>query len=406
MTEQAPEVVIKQKPKVRLKFIDMARSFAILLMLEGHFIEHTFKDFKPMIALVKANGTSGNVLFDWWYFMKGFTAPMFFTVTGLIFVYLLARNKEAGFWKIPRVKKGFKRCLELLFWGYMLQLNMKNVSNYFKGEFGDWVYAFHVLQSIGIGIACLLLLFGLYKLIKVVPLYVYYLVAGTAIFFIYPYLKQLPEGVFVPENTHQFFQNVIRGPHSVFAVVPWMAFTLYGGMIGALLIRFEKHVLKKRFAFIFVFGGLLLTVYSRTMCIFIDRVIEAIGLGDPDFVQNSWLYGRLGQVVLALGILMFIDLIFMQRSKKQSNLFLKVGQNTLPIYVIHVMILYGGFFGYGLKTFMTHTLNGWQTVLGAAIFLASFIVFIKYLEFFTKIWKGFLGLFTFWKWGKKAPEEA
>ena len=28
--------------------------------------------------------------------------------------------------------------------------------------------------------------------------------------------------------------------------------------------------------------------------------------------------------------------------------FLKMGQNTFPIYVVHVIILYGGIFGFGL----------------------------------------------------------
>ena len=102
------EVPIIPQPKARLKFIDMARSIAILLMLEGHFIEHMYKDFKPMVGLIREHGTSGNIFFDWFYFIKGFTAPMFFMVTGVVFVYLLARNKDAGFYQNPRVRKGFK----------------------------------------------------------------------------------------------------------------------------------------------------------------------------------------------------------------------------------------------------------------------------------------------------------
>ena len=92
MAKQTNKISLKSNK--RLKFIDMARSIAILLMLEGHFIEHTFKDFKPMISSIKENGKSSSLLFDWWYFMKGFTAPMFFVVTGIVFVYLLAKNED------------------------------------------------------------------------------------------------------------------------------------------------------------------------------------------------------------------------------------------------------------------------------------------------------------------------
>ncbi len=374
------EVEIIQKPKVRLKFIDMARSFAILLMLEGHFIEHTFQDFKPMIELVKQNGTSGYLLFDWWYFMKGFTAPLFFTVTGLVFVYLLARNKEAGYFRNPRVKRGFRRAFELLFWGYALQLNLKHLGNTFNHEF-PWLYAFHVLQSIGVGIIGLLLIFGLYKLIKRGPLFLYYFIAGTIVFCFYPYLKSIPEGTYLPSGFPQILQNMIHGPKSVFAIVPWMAFTLYGGMVGALIIRFQDDVKKYWFPFVFIGVGLILNTFGRTIGILIDDTLAMVGFWKLELVHNAWLYGRLGQIFIALGLLMLFDKLV----NFKGELFLKIGQNTLPIYIIHVMILYGGLFGYGLNLFLAKALNGWQSVLGAALFITLFVFFIKYFEFFDGI---------------------
>ena len=372
------------KPKVRLKFIDMARSFAILLMLEGHFIEHTFKDFKPMIALVKEKGTSGYILFDWWYFMKGFTAPLFFVVTGVVFVYLLARNKEAGFAKNPRVQKGFRRALELLFWGYMLQLNIRHITNTFNHEF-PWLYAFHVLQSIGIGIIFLLFIFGLYKLIHKGPLYLYYFIAGSAIFCLYPSMKYVSDGVYFPTNAPQVVQNIIHGPKSVFAIIPWMAFTLYGGMVGALIIRFQDYVKKYWFSLIFISVGAILNGFGRPIGIFLDDSLEMINI-DLLLVGNAWLYGRMGQVFIALGILMLVD----RWIDFKGELFLKIGQNTLPIYIIHVVILYGGIFGIGLNQFMKHSLSGLEAIIGSVIFIASFVVFIKYFEFFDEIKKRIL----------------
>lgn len=59
--------------------------------------------------------------------------------------------------------------------------------------------------------------------------------------------------------------------------------------------------------------------------------------------QNT--LSRFGQVLVVLGILMLIDANF----KIKAKLFLKLGQNTFPIYVVHVIILYGGIFGLGLK---------------------------------------------------------
>ncbi|MBK42309.1 MAG: hypothetical protein CMC83_00320 [Flavobacteriaceae bacterium] len=54
------------------------RSFAILMMLQGHFIGLSYKNFYLDINQIKTLGSSGSFLFDSWYFMKGYTAPLFF----------------------------------------------------------------------------------------------------------------------------------------------------------------------------------------------------------------------------------------------------------------------------------------------------------------------------------------
>ena len=48
----------------RLKFIDMARSIAILLMLQGHFITLTYFDYPKMHSDLNKLGTSGSMWFD------------------------------------------------------------------------------------------------------------------------------------------------------------------------------------------------------------------------------------------------------------------------------------------------------------------------------------------------------
>lgn len=367
----------------RLLFIDMARSIAILLMLEGHFIEHSFNQFDSMVALVKANGTSGNLLFDWWYFMKGFTAPMFFTVTGIVFVYLLSMNNEAGFFKNKRVRKGFRRSFELIFWGFMLQLNLSNISSYFTGDHGNWIYAFHVLQCIGFGIALLLLIYGLWKWLKFGPLYLYYFVFATAIFAFYPFFKTLPDGQFFPQNAHVIIQNMLKGPHSVFPIIPWLAFTIYGGMIGAILFTFHRNVRKFWFPLTFLSIGIILNIFGYVMFRSVDHLLNQLNIhNDLGFVNNSWLYGRLGQVLIALSLLMYVEKYF----KIKDSLFLQIGQNTLPIYVLHVMLLYNGMLGFGLSDYLKDALTGWQAILGAAAFITLFALFIYFFEPIIRMW--------------------
>jgi uncharacterized membrane protein len=119
----ADETVLFNKPKkVRLKFIDLARSIAILLMLEGHFVDLTLDNsFRDLSYPAYAT----------WLYIRGFTAPMFLTVTGIVFVYLMLVNRDQPFFGNDRVKKGFKRVVELIFWGYC------NVS-----PWGSWLFYF------------------------------------------------------------------------------------------------------------------------------------------------------------------------------------------------------------------------------------------------------------------------
>lgn len=361
----------------RLLFIDMARSIAILLMLEGHFIEHSFNGFDSMVATVKATGSSGNLFFDWWYFMKGFTAPMFFTVTGIVFVYLLSMNNESGFFKNRRVRKGFRRSFELLFWGFALQFNLSHFKDYFTGKFGDWIYAFHVLQCIGVGISFLLLIYGLWKLLKFGPLYMYYFIFATTIFTFYPFFKGLPDGVYYPQNMPLIVQNVFKGPHSVFPVIPWLAFSIYGGMIGAMLFKFQKNVRKFWFPLTFLFIGIVLNIFGYVMFKSVDHIMNQLNIhNDLGFVNNAWLYGRLGQVLIALALLMYVEKFF----RIKDSLFLQIGQNTLPIYVLHVMLLYNGMLGIGLSDVLKDSLSGWQAILGAAGFITIFVLFIYFFE--------------------------
>jgi uncharacterized membrane protein len=453
MSEDLKETISVKTPKARLKFIDMARSIAILLMLEGHFIGCT-------LANQDYFHNTQNGIFNAWNFVRGFTAPMFFTVTGVVFVYLLAMNKDAGFIKNNRVKKGFKRSFELIFWGYMLQVNLVHIGDYFRGEISDWVYAFHVLQCIGFGISSLLLIYGLFKWIKKGSLATYYFIAGTILFSFYPFfrhqedvvvlvekvdafskkestsitrteyedikyllyqlspdelvkfnmvpvktffqktkysnlhqlmtLHSLDKGIlkiedksiiekntFFPQKAPMFIQNMFRGTYSVFPIIPWLAFTLYGGMVGALLNRYQEHVKKTWFPLTFITLGLCLNLFGWTLFSAIDSISKAIHFHDDlDFVNNAWLYGRIGQVLIVLGILMFIEKYF----HIKESLFLKVGQNTLQIYVLHVIVLYGGVVGFGIKTFYADSLSPLQAISGAICFITTFVIMIKYWE--------------------------
>jgi ABC-type polysaccharide/polyol phosphate export permease len=68
-----------------------------------------------------------------------------------------------------------------------------------------------------------------------------------------------------------------------------------------------------------------------------------------------------------------------------------VGQNTLPIYVIHVVILHIGIIGFGLKPDVIHlNLNPYVAIGVSIIVMLSFTVLAKYIEPLEKIYNSVL----------------
>ena len=107
----------------RLYFIDAIRAFAILMMLQGHFID-------TLLAVEYRD--ANNLAFNTWKYFRGITAPVFFTISGLIFTYLLIKAKEKGTLN-RRMRKGVIRGLMLIGIGYALQN-----SNFQMADRGFW----------------------------------------------------------------------------------------------------------------------------------------------------------------------------------------------------------------------------------------------------------------------------
>lgn len=155
----------------RLFFIDAMRAWAILMMLQGHFIDGLLD---PIFRDV------GNPVYNVWLYFRGITAPVFFTVSGFIFTYLLIRVPQHGT-ENPRVAKGIRRGIQLLVIGYLLRLNLGGL---FKGEIYDSFYLVDVLHCIGLSILGLI---GVYLLTAKRKKYVFplVLVSTTLVLFLF-----------------------------------------------------------------------------------------------------------------------------------------------------------------------------------------------------------------------------
>jgi len=349
MSEDSNSIKTLNKPKQRLIFIDIARSIAILLMLEGHFVDD---------SLMLEYRDPNNLLYSTWLFIRGFTSPTFLTVTGIVFVYLLLGNSHIDYFKNNRVKKGYKRFIELLFWGYLLQY-----------------YAFHVLQCIGVGIFTILIIYGIYRLVKVIPLWIYFFILGTLIFSSYLFFGSLPKDFYWPQNYPMFIQNMFHGKYSIFPILPTMGYTLYGAMFGTLLFTYKENVKKWSFIIITLTSGLVLFFFSKDILVYFDQ--KVLMNTNYHIYTLDWLYECLGMVLIVLSILIIIEKLF---KEIKPNLFIKIGQNTLTIYILHMVVLYGSISGYGLNRLFHHNLTPYQLFPALFGFMTLFVIIIYFID--------------------------
>lgn len=334
--------------KTRLYFIDIARSIAILLMLEGHFVDN---------ALMDVYRDTNNDIYNAWLFVRGFTSPIFLTITGIVFTYLLIGNNHLEYFKNNRIKKGYKRVVELLFWGYVVQ-----------------VYAFHVLQCIGIGILSILILYGIYKAVKIIPLWVYFFFAGTIIFSSYIVISSWPKEYYWPESAPIFIQNMFHGKYSIFPILPRMGYTMYGAMIGVILYTYKSKVKEWSFILSVFLIGVFLYFFLKDILLILDGIFA-----HPIYhlYKVDWLYECLGMVLIILSILITLEKFI---GEIKPNLFLKIGQNTLTIYILHMVLLYGSITGFGINRVIHKNLTPWQILPATICFILFFVILIYYLD--------------------------
>lgn len=334
-----------EKKTVRLYFIDAIRAWAILMMLQGHFIDglldNAFRD----------NADAGYSL---WKYFRGMTAPVFFTVSGFIFTYLLIRSPEKGF-SNPRVKKGVKRGLELLLIGYLLRMNLLGL---LYGKIYASFYLVDVLHCIGLSILGII---GIYLLVYTRARFLFpiLLVSITLLLFLFEPQYQKWSYDFLP---HALSNYLSKANGSVFTIIPWFGYATFGAFVSVLFTRYKNHKhLYTAAISIAVVSGLLLILYSSNFFLAFSE-FTGIQLFTAIY-YNNYLFIRLGDVCIAFAVFMLV------RKWLTNSTLLKIGQSTLSIYVIHFIILYGSFTGLGLYQYLHHSLTPTVAIAGAILFM-------------------------------------
>ncbi|HEX5790577.1 MAG TPA: heparan-alpha-glucosaminide N-acetyltransferase domain-containing protein [Luteolibacter sp.] len=349
----------------RIRFIDMARAVAILLMLEGHFIQ---------VLLDARWHVRGQPFYETWLHIRGLAAPMFFTTTGLIFAYLLAKSPiDRPLLEVTRVRRGLMRVPMLLGWGYLLQLNLRYPPHW-PLPHDSWLLGFHVLQCIAVG---LLLMIGVHAVLRRMDgrlTIAAFCLLGVGTF-LFAVVADQRDG-WMPAEAPSLIQNAIKGPRSHFPVMPWLGFTFYGAALGTWTGLRQRHGRPMPHPAALIGTGAVLTGIGWHADQAAGRaLLEWLGhQGDPR-LTSCFFHSRLGEALLLIGLLAAIE----RFTRIPTARFETIGRHTLVLYVAHVILLYGGITGLGLQEIPLR-LNPWQAVLGALLFCGLFAIGAQWIE--------------------------
>jgi len=314
------------------------------MMLQGHFID-------TLLDPIYRDDTV--TLYNVWSYFRGITAPTFFTISGLVFMYLLLVAKTRGKDDI-RMRKGINRGLLLLFIGYTLRVDFWG---WFQGKFYTYFLVIDVLQCIGLSLILMVILYKLFKGNTYV-LSVILVAIGCLAFVTEPLYRTLS----LP-NTPLFFANYMTKENgSVFTILPWFGYSAFGAWFATVFFR---HVHRRAFKVLtivtFFSLGLILIFYSSW---FLHNLGNLTGIQlFHDAANYNYLFTRLGNVLVIFGFFYTFE-----KYLKQS-IITRIGEKTLSIYTIHFIIIFGSYTGIGLKHFYYKALDPYEAIFGAIAFI-------------------------------------
>jgi uncharacterized membrane protein len=341
------------KPR-RIVFLDLLRALAVMMMVEGHTID---------VLLSNEYRSNDYLGFKLWQFTRGVTAPIFLLTAGTVFIYLL-RAPALPFRDNPRGAKGVKRALLLFALGYLLRFPSPSIIGVFSAPDEQWraFWIVDALQLIGMGI--LLLLFGAFlsEKLRLNDLAVFG--CGGLFFFVCaPFFEQIDWSGWLPASVAAYFYS---GSGSLFPLFPWAGYVIFGGVLDAYLAcadrRPEPYGLSRR---LIVVGVALLALYS-----FVGH-LKAAGYGPVQFWASNpdLALLRLGSVLLLIVPIASLS----ARVRAVPLTLLTMGRRTLPIYLLHLVILYGSPWNPGINRLCDKCLPLWPSLFAALLMLVLMV---------------------------------
>ncbi|OGU57912.1 MAG: hypothetical protein A2X64_02185 [Ignavibacteria bacterium GWF2_33_9] len=306
----------------RVPSLDLARILAMLMMIAGH----TF------FSLIEPSQINTNAApWNWWEFMRGATAPIFLTVSGIVQVFANKRD-ENGKLSQTTILKRLGTAFMLIGIGYLLVFPVDKIFDFFYLQSSQLpkFYAVNVLQLIGVSLLMVLAVFVFTRSNKT------FFWASISLAVIFTVLTPLVnkmnwfEVLPYPIASYLDYRN-----GSIFTLFPFTAYLFYGMAFGAKLKEVEPH---RRINFIITTSLILTPVfYIAGYYLFKFEWNFIANTPIPYKASAGFIFTRFAVVAIALAITGFITKKFMHL----QDFFTFFGQKALYVYVLHFFVLYG-----------------------------------------------------------------
>lgn len=361
--------MVRSEKKHRIIFIDLMRAFAVIQMVQGHTID----------ALLAPEFRSEQfTVYYLWNFMRGMTAPIFMFTAGTVFTYLF-RLADEPFEKNPRVKKGFFRFLLLVAIGYLLRYPTYTLFDFSEvtQERLNIFFAVDVLQLIGFGILIVMLSAFIAEKLKLSDTIIFSLIA-VFFFLATPFVLKINWLNYFPQPIAGYFYE---GSGSLFPLFPWAGYVVLGGVLGSYLAKNPLVFKTNRFSLNLAIFGIALIFVSEVSIIISNNLFNRFFI--PSSYAIETIIFRVGLVLLLNSLVSFIS----QKIESIPRIIILVGRNTLLIYVVHLMILYGSAWNPGLSILYGGALNVLPTIILALLMITLMgllVILLSKLKFRNK----------------------
>jgi uncharacterized membrane protein len=355
--------MVRSEKKHRIIFIDLMRAFAVIQMVQGHTVD---------VLLAPEFRSEQYPVYFLWNFMRGMTAPIFMFTAGTVFTYLFRLVNEP-FQNNPRVKKGFYRFLLLVCIGYLLRYPTFTIFDFSEVTQNrlNIFFAVDVLQLIGFGLLFVVISAYIAEKLKL---------SDTIVFTFFALFFFLTTPFFAKINWLEYFPQPIAGyfyggTGSLFPLFPWAGYVVLGGVLGSYLARNPMIFKTNKFSFNLALFGFALIFVSEISVFITGKYFNYY------YIKSSYtletIVFRVGFVLVLNSLVSYIS----QKIKSVPKIIILVGRNTLLIYVVHLMILYGSAWNPGLASLFGSSLKVSETIF-FALLMITLMTFM--VELFSK----------------------